>query len=116
MTQLDRRDFDQNYFADKPDLLATIFSRYPDSPQGKRSALMPLLREVQDAEGFVHESRMDEIASLIGTTATEVRSVDELLLHLPHPANRQISPSGLLDADVCAYRAATSCGITSLKR
>ena len=70
MTQLD-----QNYFDDKQALVATIFSRYPDSPQGKRSALMPLLREVQDAEGFVHESRMAEVASLCGTTPTEVRSV-----------------------------------------
>ncbi|GAA4020375.1 NADH-quinone oxidoreductase subunit NuoE [Deinococcus rubellus] len=70
MTQIDR-----NYFDDKPELVADIFSRYPDSPQGKRSALMPLLREVQDAEGFIHESRMNEVAVLIGTTATEVRSV-----------------------------------------
>jgi len=36
---------------------------------------MPLLREVQDAEGFVSEARMAEIAALCGTTATEVRSV-----------------------------------------
>ncbi|MVN85724.1 NADH-quinone oxidoreductase subunit NuoE [Deinococcus sp. HMF7620] len=63
------------YFADKSALVADIFSRYPDSPQGRRSALMPLLREVQDAEGFVSEARMAEIAALIGTTATEVRSV-----------------------------------------
>ncbi|THF86191.1 NADH-quinone oxidoreductase subunit NuoE [Deinococcus sp. KSM4-11] len=63
------------YFADKQPLVADIFSRYPDSPQGRRSALMPLLREVQDAEGFVSELRMAEIASLCGTTATEVRSV-----------------------------------------
>ncbi len=64
-----------SYFADKQPLVADIFSRYPDSPQGRRSALMPLLREVQDAEGFVSGSRMDEIAALCGTTATEVRSV-----------------------------------------
>ncbi|GGO27327.1 NADH-quinone oxidoreductase subunit NuoE [Deinococcus humi] len=64
-----------SYFADKQTLVADIFSRYPDSPQGRRSALMPLLREVQDAEGFVSGSRMDEIAALCGTTATEVRSV-----------------------------------------
>ncbi|MCP2015746.1 NADH-quinone oxidoreductase subunit E [Deinococcus sp. HSC-46F16] len=63
------------YFADKHPLVADIFSRYPDSPQGRRSALMPLLREVQDAEGFVSEARMAEIAQLCGTTATEVRSV-----------------------------------------
>lgn len=64
-----------SYFADKQDLVADIFSRYPSSPQGKRSALMPLLREVQDAEGYVTEDRMHEIAALCGTTATEVRSV-----------------------------------------
>ncbi|TSA86813.1 NADH-quinone oxidoreductase subunit NuoE [Deinococcus detaillensis] len=64
-----------HYFADKQPLVADIFSRYPNSPQGKRSALMPLLREVQDAEGFVHESRLAEIAALCGTTPTEVRSV-----------------------------------------
>jgi NADH-quinone oxidoreductase subunit E len=64
-----------SYFAEKQPLVADIFSRYPDSPQGRRSALMPLLREVQDAEGFVSESRMAEIAALCGTTATEVRSV-----------------------------------------
>ncbi|MBZ9712559.1 NADH-quinone oxidoreductase subunit NuoE [Deinococcus multiflagellatus] len=64
-----------SYFADKQPLVADIFSRYPDSPQGRRSALMPLLREVQDAEGFVSEARMAEIAALVGTTATEVRSV-----------------------------------------
>lgn len=64
-----------SYFADKQELVRDIFSRYPDSPQGKRSALMPLLREVQDAEGFVSEERMAEIAALCGTTSTEVRSV-----------------------------------------
>jgi NADH-quinone oxidoreductase subunit E len=64
-----------SYFTDKQPLVADIFSRYPASPQGRRSALMPLLREVQDAEGFVSEVRMAEIAALCGTTATEVRSV-----------------------------------------
>lgn len=64
-----------NYFENKQQLVADIFSRYPDTPQGKRSALMPLLREVQDAEGYVNTERMAEIAALCGTTATEVRSV-----------------------------------------
>lgn len=64
-----------NYFADKQDLVDDILSRYPDSPQGKRSALMPLLREVQNAKGYVSTEHMTEIAALCGTTATEVRSV-----------------------------------------
>ena len=64
-----------SYFADKQGLVAEIMRRYPDSPQGRRSALMPLLREVQNAEGFISEARMAEIGALCGTTATEVRSV-----------------------------------------
>lgn len=64
-----------SYFADKQPLVAEVFSRYPDTPQGRRSALMPFVREVQNAEGYVSEARMAEIAALIGTTPTEVRSV-----------------------------------------
>jgi NADH-quinone oxidoreductase subunit E len=64
-----------NYFDDKQALVTDIFARYPTTPQGKRSALMPLLREVQDAHGYVSEGHMHEIAALIGSTATEVRSV-----------------------------------------
>lgn len=64
-----------SYFADKQSLVADIFARYPSTPQGTRSALMPLLREVQNAHGYVSEGHMAEIAALIGSTATEVRSV-----------------------------------------
>ena len=64
-----------NYFDDKQPLVADIFVRYPSTPQGKRSALMPLLREVQNAHGHVSDGHMAEIAALIGSTATEVRSV-----------------------------------------
>jgi NADH-quinone oxidoreductase subunit E len=64
-----------SYFADKQPLVAEIFARYPSTPQGKRSALMPLLREVQNVHGYVSDAHMAEIANLIGSTATEVRSV-----------------------------------------
>ena len=63
------------YFTDKQPLLEDIFSRYPSSEQGRRSALMPLLREVQNALGYVPEAQMEEIGTLVGTTATEVKSV-----------------------------------------
>jgi len=63
------------HFDDRQPLVADIFARYPDTPQGKRSALMPLLREVQNAHGYVSDGHMAEIAGLIGSTATEVRSV-----------------------------------------
>ncbi|WP_424951992.1 NADH-quinone oxidoreductase subunit NuoE [Deinococcus sp.] len=64
-----------SYFDDKQPLVADIFARYPSTPQGRRSALMPLLREVQNAHGYVSDGHMHEIAALIGSTATEVRSV-----------------------------------------
>ena len=63
------------YFSDKQDFVAGIFARYPDTEQGRRSALMPLLREVQNAFGYVSEAHMEEVAHLVGSTATEVRSV-----------------------------------------
>ena len=56
------------YFTDKQTVLEDIFSRYPQTEQGRRSALMPLLREVQNALGYVPEEQMEEISTLIGTT------------------------------------------------
>lgn len=63
------------YFSDKQPFLRDVFARYPDTERGRRSTLMPLLREVQDTFGFVSEAHMEEIAAIVGTTATEVRSV-----------------------------------------
>ena len=63
------------YFSDKQNLVRDIFGRYPGTEQGRRSALMPFLREVQDTFGFVSGAHLEEIAALVGTTATEVRSV-----------------------------------------
>ncbi|ASN81625.1 NADH-quinone oxidoreductase subunit NuoE [Deinococcus ficus] len=85
-----------SYFADKQHVVDDIFSRYPTSPQGKRSALMPLLREVQDAEGFVSEERMAEIAALCGTTSTEVRSV------MSFYSTYHTVPTGKYHLQVCA--------------
>ena len=61
------------FFADKQDLKNEILSRYPSDQ--KRSAVMPLLREVQNAEGFVSDERIAEIAEIIEVTPTEVKSV-----------------------------------------
>ncbi|MDQ3396408.1 MAG: NADH-quinone oxidoreductase subunit NuoE [Deinococcota bacterium] len=63
----------QPFFADKPELLAEILGRYPD--YGRRSALMPLLWEVQRAERHVSHARSEEIAGILGITATEVQGV-----------------------------------------
>lgn len=61
------------FFEDRPDLLQEILDRYP--PYGRRSALMPLLWEVQRAERHVGEARVQEIAAIVGVTATEVKGV-----------------------------------------
>lgn len=63
----------QPFFADKQELLQEILDRYP--PYGRRSALMPLLWEVQRAERHISEARMSEIAEILGITATEVKGV-----------------------------------------
>lgn len=61
------------FFEDKPDLLAEVLGRYPE--YGRRSALMPLLWEVQRAERHVSEERLEEIAAIVGITATEAKGV-----------------------------------------
>ena len=62
-----------SFFATKSALVSDILSRYP--VDRKRSAVMPLLREVQNAEGYVSDERITEIAAIIESTATEVKSV-----------------------------------------
>ena len=63
----------QPFFADKQELLAEILARYPE--EGRRSAIMPLLWEVQRAERHVSEPRLEEIAEIVGITATEAKGV-----------------------------------------
>jgi NADH-quinone oxidoreductase subunit E len=61
------------FFADKQPVVAEILGRYPS--YGQRSALMPLLWEVQRAERHVSEARIAEIADILGLNATEVKAV-----------------------------------------
>ena len=61
------------FFADKQDLLDEVLGRYPE--HGRRSAVMPLLWEVQRAERHVSEARVAEIAEILGLHATEVKGV-----------------------------------------
>jgi NADH-quinone oxidoreductase subunit E len=58
---------------DKPGIpkAGEILARYPS----KRSALMPLLYEVQERDGFVTEAGMEEVAEHIGLTPAEVLGV-----------------------------------------
>jgi len=75
------------FFADKPALLAEILGRYPE--YGRRSALMPLLWEVQRAERHVSEARVAEIAEILGLHATEVKGVMSFYsTYHEHPVGR----------------------------
>ena len=58
---------------DKPGIskAAEILARYPS----KRSALMPLLYEVQERDGYVTEDGMVEVAEVIDLTPAEVFGV-----------------------------------------
>lgn len=61
------------FFAGKQELVDEILGRYPE--YGRRSAVMPLLWEVQRAERYVSEARVAEIADLVGIHPTEVKGV-----------------------------------------
>ncbi|MEJ2358543.1 MAG: NADH-quinone oxidoreductase subunit NuoE [Deinococcales bacterium] len=61
------------FFADKQELVQEILGRYPE--YGKRSAVMPLLWEVQNAERHISEARIAEIAELLDIHPTEVKGV-----------------------------------------
>ncbi len=63
----------QGFFSERKDLLNEILGRYPD--YGRRSAIMPLLWEVQNAEKHVSEARVEEIAQILDVHATEVKGV-----------------------------------------
>src|SRR5687767_15934935 len=56
-----------------PNEVEQILSKYP--PEGRRSAVMPLLHLAQRLEGYVDKAAMQEIAQLVGITETEVASV-----------------------------------------
>ncbi|MFN3266232.1 MAG: NADH-quinone oxidoreductase subunit NuoE [Deinococcales bacterium] len=82
-----------SFFANKQSLVADILSRYP--AHRKRSAVMPLLREVQTAEGFVSDARVVEIAQIIESTPTEVKSV------MSFYSTYSSSPTGKYHLQVC---------------
>ena len=61
------------FFSDKEEVVKDILGRYPE--YGQRSAVMPLLWEVQRAERHISEPRIEEIAEILQMHATEVKGV-----------------------------------------
>ncbi len=56
-----------------PKEVKQILSKYP--PEGKRSALMPLLFLAQREEGYITKAAMQDIAEMLDITETEVAGV-----------------------------------------
>ncbi len=82
------------FFASQPERVAEILARYPE--EGKRSAVMPLLWEVQRAERHISDARIHEIAEIVGTTATEVKGV------LSYYSTFHEQPVGKIHVQVCS--------------
>ncbi len=56
-----------------PKEVKQILSKYP--PEGRRSALMPLLFLAQREEGYINKAAMQDIAEMLDITETEVAGV-----------------------------------------
>ncbi len=56
-----------------PKEVKQILSKYP--PEGKRSAVMPLLFLAQREEGYVNKESMQDIAEILDITETDVASI-----------------------------------------
>jgi len=56
-----------------PKEVKQILSKYP--PEGKRSAVMPLLFLAQREEGFINKAAMQDIAQMLEISETEVASI-----------------------------------------
>jgi len=56
-----------------PKEVKQILSKYP--PEGKRSAVMPLLYLAQREEGYVNKEAMQDIAAMLDITETDVAAI-----------------------------------------
>jgi len=56
-----------------PKEVKQILSKYP--PEGKRSAVMPLLFLAQREEGYVNKEAMQDIAKIVNITETDVAAI-----------------------------------------
>ena len=56
-----------------PKEVKQILAKYP--PEGKRSAVMPLLYLAQREEGYVNKAAMQDIAQMLDITETEVAAI-----------------------------------------
>jgi NADH-quinone oxidoreductase subunit E len=82
------------FFADRQEVLHEILNRYPS--YGQRSAIMPLLWEIERAERFISDARIEEIAEILGLYPTEVKGV------LSFYSTYHEQPTGKYHLQVCS--------------
>lgn len=86
--------------ASRRDEIEAICAKYPS----RRSALLPLLWEVQKQEGWISQEAMKEVADLIGCTAAEVYEVVSFYTMY------QQQPTGKTHLGVCHTLSCAICG------
>ncbi len=94
------------FFASRQELLNEILGRYPE--YGRRSAIMPLLWEVQNEERHISDARVAEIAEIVGVRATEVRGV------MSFYSTYHDQPVGRYHLQVCATLSCSLAGSDSM--
>lgn len=94
------------FFESRQELLAEILGRYPE--YGRRSAVMPLLWEVQREERHVSDARIAEIAEIVGIRATEVKGV------MTFYSTYHEHPIGKYHLQVCATLSCSLAGSDSM--
>lgn len=94
------------FFASRQELLAEILGRYPS--YGRRSAIMPLLWEVQNEERHISDARIAEIAEIVGVRATEVKGV------MSFYSTYHDQPVGRYHLQVCATLSCSLAGSDSM--
>jgi NADH-quinone oxidoreductase subunit E len=55
--------------------IQVILAKYPANPEGRRSAVMPLLYMAQHEYGYITKDAIREVAEVCGITHTEVASI-----------------------------------------
>lgn len=94
------------FFEDRQDTVDEIIGRYPE--YGRRSAIMPLLWEVQREERHISDARIAEIADICGVRATEVRGV------MSFYSTYHDQPVGKYHLGVCATLSCALAGAESM--
>lgn len=85
--------------AEQHEEIEALLSRYPS----RRSGMLPLLWKVQQAEGWVSQESMHEVAEVLGCTVAEVYEVVSFytMFHQKPVGRYHIALCGTLSCQIC---------------